>query len=169
MSPGHRRYLLIDHCLGAGIFNFLLNAAIAWVLFRQMETVPLWGQQSIAGDTIGTAFMLPLLTTLIASRVVYGHVRKGRVSALAWPEASFGRRLPRWLSLRGALLGAACILVAGIPATRTLAAAGVGEMSLGGFVVFKAAFAAALAVLVTPLIARAALADGSTDAGPAAP
>jgi hypothetical protein len=164
MSPQQRRYLLLEQGIGAGIFNFVLNAAIAWAIFRQMETVPLWGQQSIAGDTIGTAFMLPLLTTLIGSRVVRGHVRKGRVAALAWPEASFGRRLPRWLSARGALLGAACILIAGIPATRSLEAAGIGEMSLGGFIVFKAAFAAVLAVLVTPLIARAALADGSTAA-----
>jgi hypothetical protein len=80
--------LLIDHCLGAGIFNFLLNAAIAWVLFRQMETVPLWGQQSIVGDTIGTAFMLPLLTTLIASADRARHVRR-----VAW-RRSRGRRRP---------------------------------------------------------------------------
>jgi hypothetical protein len=159
MSPQQRRYLLLEQGIGAGVFNVALNAAIAWALFRSMETVPLWGQQSIAGDTIGTSFMLPLLTTVIASRVVRRHVRAGRVDALAWPEASYGRRLPRVLSLRGALLGVACVVLAGIPATRALAAAGIGEMSLGGFVVFKAIFAGALAAVVTPIIARLALGD----------
>jgi hypothetical protein len=160
MSSGHRRYLLLDQGIGAGVFNVVLNAAIAWVLFRRMDAVPLWGQQSIVGDTLGTSFMLPLMTTLIASRIVYRHVRLGRVPALAWPEASFGRRLPRRLSLRGALLGAVCLVVAGAPAIRALAVVGVDEMSLGRFIVFKAIFAGALATVVTPLIARLALADG---------
>jgi hypothetical protein len=158
MSPEHRRYLLLEQGIGAGVFNFVLNAAIAWVLFRQMETVPLWGQQSIAGDTIGTAFMLPLLTTLIASRVVRGHVRRGRVPAWA-ADAPVWQRMPRGLFLRGLVLGVVCLVVAGLPATSALGAAGVAEMSFGGFVVFKALFAAALAIVVTPVIARLALAD----------
>ena len=158
MSPLHRRYLLLEQGIGAGVFNFVLNAAIAWALFRQMETVPLWGQQSIAGDTIGTAFMLPLMTTLIASRIVRGHVRKGRVPA--WVSgASRWDRLPRGLFLRGVVLGIVCLVVAGLPATGALGVAGIAEMSFGNFIVFKALFAAALAVVVTPIIARLALAD----------
>jgi hypothetical protein len=160
MSPVHRRYLLLDQGIGAGIFNVLVNAGFAWLFFRNLSTVPLWGEQSIVGDTIGTAFILPLLTTLIASRIVRSHVRSGRVPALAWSEASsLGPRVPRWLSVRGALLGIVCIVVAGIPTTHMLAAAGVAEMSFGGFVAFKALFAGVLAVPVTPLVARAALAD----------
>ncbi len=159
MSSRHRRYLILEQGIGAGVFNVALNAAIAWVLFRQMETVPLWGTQSIVGDTIGTAFMLPLMTTLIAGRIVRGHVRAGRVTALAWPEAWLGRRVPRAQYARGALLGALCVIVVGLPATWALAAAPIHEMSLGRFVVFKAIFAGALATIVTPLIARLALAD----------
>ena len=37
MSPRHRRYLLLDQGIGAGILNLLLNAGIAWLLFRGME------------------------------------------------------------------------------------------------------------------------------------
>lgn len=160
MSPRQRRYLILEQGIGAGVFNVVLNAVIAWAMFRRMDAVPLWGQQSIVGDTLGTSFMLPLMTTLIASRIVYGHVRAGRVTALAWPEAWPGRRVPRPLYARGALLGALCVVVVGIPATWALAAAPVHEMSLGSFVVFKAIFAGALATVVTPLIARLALADG---------
>jgi hypothetical protein len=168
VSPEHRRYLVLEQGIGSGVFNLALNAAIAWLMFRGAATVPLWGQQSIAGDTLGTAFMLPLLTTLIASRVVRGHVRRGRVPAMAWPVASLGQHVPRRLGMRGAILGVVCLVAVALPATQALAAAGVAEMTLGRFVVFKALFAAGLAVVVTPLIARAALADGAAPAHPRA-
>jgi hypothetical protein len=54
MSPEHRRFLVLEQGIGSALFNFVLNGAIAWLLFRSFERVPLWGQQSIAGDTIGT-------------------------------------------------------------------------------------------------------------------
>jgi hypothetical protein len=159
MSPRHRQYLMLEQGVGAGIFNLLLNGAIAWLVFRGATTVPLWGQQSIGGDTIITAFMLPFLTTLIASRVVRGHVRKGSVPAFAWNGSRLAAWMPSGLTLRGALLGAVGVVVAGIPTTHLLARLGIVEMTFGGFVVFKALFAAVLATIVTPLIARAALAD----------
>jgi len=64
VSPAQRRYLLLEQGVGAAGFNFLLNAAIAWLMFRGADVVPLWGQQSIAGDTIGTSIILPFLTCL---------------------------------------------------------------------------------------------------------
>jgi hypothetical protein len=162
MSSHHRRYLVLEQGIGAGLFNVVLNAAIAWLLFRGMTTVPLWGAQSIGGDTIGTTFFLPLLTTLIASRVVRGHVRRGRVAALAWSDAGLTRRLPTGLALRGTVLGVLCLLLVGLPTMQALAAAGVVEMGFGRFVTFKALFAGALAVIVTPIVACAALADGTS-------
>ena len=160
MSPRHWRYLLVEQGIGAGVFNVVLNAAIAWLMFRGATTVPLWGQPSIGGDTLGTAVILPLLTTRIASRIVRGHVRAGHVPAMAWPAAPLGR-LPRGLVARGAILGAVCLVAVGIPTTQALAAADVGTMGFGGFIVFKALFAGVLATLVTPLVARLALADAS--------
>jgi hypothetical protein len=159
MSSRHRRYLLLDQGIGAGIVNFLLNAVIAWLLFRGMEVVPLWGQQSIAGDTIGTAFVLPFLSTLIASAVVRSQVRAGYVSAVALSARSALHRLPRGLARRGAVLGLIGVVLTGLPTAALLDAAGVVEMAPREFIVFKALFAAALGALVTPVIARAALAD----------
>jgi hypothetical protein len=159
MSPVHRRYLLLEQGIGAGVVNLAINAAIAWAMFRGMTTVPLWGDLSIGGDTIGTTFFLPFLTTLFASRAVRGHVRRGRVPALPWGDPP-GRRVPRGLAARGALLGVLCVLVVGLPTAHGLDAAGVAAMSFGDFLVFKALFAAVLGMLVTPVVARAALADG---------
>src|SRR5947207_13222996 len=84
VSQAQRRYLLLEQGVGAAGFNFLLNAAIAWLMFRGADVVPLWGQQSIAGDTIGTSVILPFLTCLIATRLVRGHVRSGKVAPLGW-------------------------------------------------------------------------------------
>src|SRR5438874_2612083 len=88
MSPAVRRYLLLEQGVGAAVFNLVLNAAIAWAMFRSVAVVPLWGQQSIMGDTIGTCFLLPLLTCLIATRLVRSHVRAGKVAALGWTRTS---------------------------------------------------------------------------------
>ena len=159
MSPRHRRYLLLDQGIGAGIVNLLLNAGIAWLLFRGMEVVPLWGQQSIAGDTIGTAFVLPFLSTLIASAVVRSQVRSGYVSAVALSARSALGRLPRSLAGRGAVLGLIGVVLTGLPTAAALDAVGVAQMAFGDFITFKAMFAAVLGALVTPVIARAALAD----------
>ena len=161
MSSRHRRYLLLDQGIGAGVVNLLINAGIAWLLFRGMEVVPLWGQQSIAGDTIGTAFVLPFLSTLVASAIVRSQVRSGYVPAIALSATSVLRKLPRSLAGRGAVLGAICIVATGLPTAAALDAAGVAEMAFGQFVTFKALFAAALGALVTPVIARAALADAT--------
>jgi len=75
---------------------------------------------------------------------------------------SFGQDLlflPRGLAARGAVLGLACLVAVGIPATGLLGALGIATMPFARFVTFKALFAAALAIVVTPFIARAALAD----------
>jgi hypothetical protein len=161
MSPRHRTYLLVEQGIGAGIFNVVINAAIAWVFFHGMSTVPLLGDQSIMGDTIATTFMLPLLTAIIAGRIVRAHVRTGHVPAWSW-TAGLARMIPRSLGARGAALGVLCVLLIGIPTTKALGAMGVTEMSFWGFIAFKALFAGVLATVVTPLIARASLADAES-------
>ena len=158
MSPRHWTYLTLEQGVGAGVFNVLLNAGIAWLVFRGMPSVPLLGDQSIAGDTIVTAFMLPWLTSLIGGRIVRGHVRSGHVPPLPWSPA-VARFMPRSLGLRGAVLGIACVVAVGFPTVRALGATGVTEMSLARFIAFKALFAGALGLIVTPFIARTALAD----------
>jgi hypothetical protein len=159
MSPRHRRYLLLDQGVGSVVVNLAVNAAIAWLLFRGATTVPLWGSQSIAGDTLATAFLLPFLSTLIASAVVRGQVRSGYVPRLSLSDGSPLQRLPAGLAGRGAVLGGLGLLTAGLPTAAGLDAIGVADMAFGDFVLFKAVFAAALGAVVTPVIARVALAD----------
>src|SRR5262249_42490303 len=134
MSSRHRRYLLLEQGVGAGIVNVLLNAAIAWLVFRGAARVPLWGQQSIGGDTIVTTFMRPFMTALIATRIVRGQVRDGHVPGLALAASSVLQGLQsRSPSGRGAVIGAVCIVLVGVPATLVLGALGVSEMTFGSF------------------------------------
>lgn len=91
--------------------------------------------------------------------VVRGQVRAGYVLGLSLPDDSALRRLPDGRVARGATLGLVALVAVGLPTAAALGALGVAEMPFERFVAFKALFAAALGVLVTPLIARLALAD----------
>lgn len=168
LSARHRRLLWLDQGIGSAVFNFLLNAGIAWLLFHSAEVVPLWGQSSIAGDTLATAFILPLLTSLIVSRMVAGQVAAGHIPPLAGPP---GSRFLALLAGRGALgcgllLGAAGMLAAATPVILWFQWAGPRALDLGAFLWFKASFAAALAAVVTPVIGLAALLRASARTAP---
>ena len=157
MSPAHRRFLVLDEGVGSVVVNLIINGIIAILMFRGASTVPLWGQQSIAGDTIGTTFFLPLFTSLIATPLARGQVRAGRFPAVE--GTPFGLQwMPRRALWRGALLGVICVILVAPPTLAVLTHLGVTQQSFWGFVVFKALFAAALGVVVTPLIALWAIA-----------
>jgi hypothetical protein len=155
MSSEHRRYLLLEHGLGSAAVNFVLNGAIAWLMFRGVTSVPLWGSQSIAGDTIGTSLFLPLITCVLVTRIARAHVGAGRVAPIGCSPMS--QLVLRWLPAgtvrRGVSLGLTSIALPGALTVGALAALGVAEMPRGSFLVFKASFAAVLAALVTPVIA----------------
>ncbi|HVN83806.1 MAG TPA: hypothetical protein VMW17_03080 [Candidatus Binatia bacterium] len=138
--------------------NLAINAAIAYLTFRGARTVPLWGQQSIAGDTIGTTFFLPLITCLIVTPLVGRQVRTGQVPLFRGKSPGFNWA-PRRTLWRGVLLGLISTLVVAPVALIILATCGVAHQGFWSFVLFKAAFAAALGVLVTPLIALWAITE----------
>jgi hypothetical protein len=48
LTPAQRRFVLLDNGVGAFVVNLLLNGAIAWLLFRKVTHVPMWGQRPSA-------------------------------------------------------------------------------------------------------------------------
>ena len=161
MSPAHRRYLILEQGVGAAIFNFVLNGIIAWLMFRTRDRVPLWGQPSIAGDTIGTSLLLPLITTLIVTPVARRQVRAGRFASLGWTRATHPTLgwLPQHTVARAFVLGLVSMTALSPLTLLVLALLHVAHLDLWSFIVFKAGFAAAEALLVTPLIALWAIAE----------
>jgi hypothetical protein len=163
LASPHRTYALRDQGIGAAVFNLVINGVLAYLMFRSLAAVPLWGAQSIAGDTIGTGFFLPFMTCLIVTPLTWRQVRRGALPAPAWTRIDHPMlaRLPQRPATRGALLGLLGAALAAPPALFGLAVMGVAELDFWSFVAFKSVFAAILAAIVSPVIALAALGDTS--------
>lgn len=160
LSPAHKKFLTVDQSVGPAVFNFFLNAAIAWAIFRTHETVPLWGQQSIAGDTIATAFILPFLTGLIVTPLVGRQVKQGKFSALplGTVPGAISILAGRTTFVRSLVIGAVGVVAFGLPAVGVwVVLGGPAELGLTPFIWTKAAFAGLLAAVLTPVISWAAL------------
>ena len=160
MSPALKRFLLLEEGVGSIVANVIINGAIVFLLFHGASRVPLWGQQSIAGDTVATAFFLPFFTTLMVTPLARRALRAGRFEALEWERDV--PRLLRWLPAgtlaRGLVLGLLCAALVAPPSVAAFAALGVTEQTFPGFLAFKVTFAAALGAPLTPLIALMAIA-----------
>ncbi len=165
MSPEHKRFLLVEQGVGSVVVNLAINGLIAFLMFRGAAAVPLWGQQSIAGDTIGTTFFLPLITCLIVTPLARRQVLAGRVAPAVGTPLGL-QWMPSRTLWRGATLGVISAVAVAPPAIAALVALGVAQQSFWGFVAFKAVFAAALGAVVTPLIALWAIAGNGCQSQP---
>lgn len=166
MSHDYRKYLVGQGIIGAGI-NFVLNGAIGWMLYRHLPRIPLYGQQSIAGDIVVTSFLLPMLACLIATPLIRSEVRKARLPAASWlrPGSSRTAHVPGNLLLRAVVLGVLSALLMAPVTIWALHTLGVDGLQFWTFVAFKATFAAVLAAVTTPMAAAWALEDGLLTSG----
>lgn len=163
LDADHRRYLLLDHGVGALVANAVINGVIAWLVFPAGSPIPFWGDRSVAGDTLATGFLLPFITSVVVHRIVRAQVTRGRVRAL--PPDTLA--LPSWShsSTRvGAIVGAAGVALVALPVVLALDATGVDSLSHPAFIAFKATFAAIFGLVVTPPLAWCALVRASHDA-----
>jgi hypothetical protein len=166
LSGDQRRFMFWHAIVGAAIVNFVLSALIAWLSVRSEDSVPRWAvplldKPSTIADTVGTFFILPLLTCLIFTAVARRELRHGRVSPLgwSWSPKSVLRRLPRRTFRRGLALGALCTAALGPPAVTLIVIIGVDDLSVGEFVTYKAVFGVILGMIVTPIVALWALSE----------
>lgn len=143
-----------EQVIGAAVVNWLVNAGLAWLVFRQMSQVPFFGASSIVGDTFGTAVLLPLFVTLVATPTFRSMLAR-RVVLL--PQAGIRRLpLPQQPLLLGLALGLLAALTLAPLALCLLAWLDVRAMAFSDFLLFKAGFAALLAALITPLVLQCA-------------
>ena len=56
--------------------------------------MPLIEGPSVVVDTVGTFFVLPFLTTLLITTVIWKEMREGHLTRLPLPPGSVGERLP---------------------------------------------------------------------------
>jgi hypothetical protein len=160
LSDEHRRWLLINAVAIAAIVNAILSALIAWGSAAAEDTVPLWdvplfGGPSTITDTVGTFFILPFLTTVVITTVTWREIEAGHLTPLA--ERPFFRRIPATRARRGVWFGLICMALLAPVAVVLLIALDYGDIDVGEFVLYKAIFGVVLGLVVTPVIAVAAM------------
>jgi hypothetical protein len=164
LTPAHKRFLLRDALLIAAFINAGLSALIAWLVTLgedevPLAAVPLAEGPSVIVDTVGTFFVLPFLTTLIITTVVWAELRSGHLARVPLMPGSLAARFPDTRLRRGAVIGLLCMLALGPLAVVVLLLIDYGDISVGEFVLYKAIFGIVLGALVTPPIAMVAFGD----------
>jgi len=154
----------------ASVLNFLINAAISWLVFHNTNMLTVWGVGGIGVDLLATGFLLPFLTCLIVSNIIAGQVRSGKIApdtrgSVANPGAN-----PSWhqrtILIRSLWLGAAGVLLAASPVVLTLTLFEPTTIRLWSFILFKGIWAGALAGAITPFITRWAVTSASPTSDP---
>jgi hypothetical protein len=170
LSVEQRRYVFARSSLGGAVINALLNGAIGWGITFGLATFPIWKLPGVAGDLVATAFGVTFGTCLGAKLTVRWDIARGKVAALAPPSLAppggsgtgpWLRRLPEGVLRRSLWLGLLSIPVFALPVLLALWLTGEPDMERLTFVALKAAFSAAEAAVVTPLIVLAVLLDMS--------
>ena len=164
LTAAHRRFLIRDALVIAAVVNATLSALIAWLVTVGEDevpnaAVPLVEGPSVVVDTVGTFFVLPFLTTLAITTVVWKEMREGHLSRVPLPPGSLADRLPDTRLRRAVWIGLLCLLVFGPLGAVVLLLLDYGGISIGEFVIYKAIVGVLLGALVTPPIAMVAFAD----------
>jgi hypothetical protein len=159
----NRRWIVVNALFVTALINIAVNGSIAFLSVQGAQQIPLWSidETSTVTDTLGTLFLLPLITCVLCTSVVWRDRRAGRLDRIR----GLPRRrpvlalLPKQRILRGVAFGALCLAVFAIPVTLLLVATGLGDLSRGEFIAYKTAFAVGGGARVTPAIALRAMAD----------
>jgi hypothetical protein len=164
LTPAHRRFLWRDAVLIAAIANGVLNALFAWLFTLNEDEIPqakapLVGGPSIIVDTVATCFILPFLTTLVITTVIWGEMRKGHLSRVPRPPSALFDRLRHTRLRRATLIGLLCLFVFGPISALGILLFDYADISVGAFVLYKTIFGIVLGAVVTPPIAMLAFGD----------
>ena len=163
LSDRHRHFLWIEQGLHPLGINIVLNGAIAWLLLRAHETVPLWGEPSMGIDLLATGLLLPFIMCQIVSRVIAKQVRDGKLPPL--PASQIGaqglhRRSITVRALVVTLFGFGC---GAAPVVAILTLANAEPAPFAGFVIWKGVWAGLLAMVLSPPIAWWSLSAASLE------
>lgn len=155
--------MVLNALLITAVLNLIVNGAIDLVSIAGKGPIPFWGPPLIKPNTvwtiIGTLFLLPLITTLLATTAIRRDIQHGTLT----PLTSIGHSdaLPETRFRRGLVFGGLITLFAAPPIVVVLALIGIGDLSHVQYTAWHIAFAIVLGALVTPVIALCAMTDRS--------
>lgn len=168
LSDQHRRFLVMDQGVHTFAINTVLNGAIAWLILRGHEEVPLWGDAAMGPDLLATGVLLPLLMCQIVSRIIAKGVASGKIPPLEAQNISTRGMHRRSLLVRSLVLAVVATACASAPLVSLLHLANAQPVAFGSFVLFKALWAGLLAAMISPPMAFWAIAAASAAKAPAA-
>jgi hypothetical protein len=160
----NRRWLVVNGIFVTALINIMVNAAIDFASLGARDSVPMWGAPlvgpSVLWTVVGTLFLLPLFTCALATGAIRRDIRRGSIERIE-PDGAHGwnGRLPAGRWRRGAEIGGLAVIVLGPPTLLLLAILGFPGLDRGQYVAWQTAYAVLLGMIVTPLIALAAMAD----------
>jgi hypothetical protein len=152
----HTAYLLRETAVSV-VINAALSLLVAWLVFGRSGAASVDDAQAFAVDFLPQALILSLMSSLVPGALTRHRVRQGQIA----PLAPLARPVPRNLLWRSVLLGVVAMLVAGGAALLLSLALWTGPLPLQTVYAIKTVFGVLLAVPVTLLAVRAALADGA--------
>jgi hypothetical protein len=168
LLPEHRRWILLNALLVGAAINLLANGGIAWISVIGQHKIPLWSvplidKPSTITDTVGTLFLLPLITCVLCTTAVWHDLATERLRPLTgttgWDELS--AKLPATRLRRGLVVAVFCTALLAPVSVLVLVAIDFGGLSVTQFVLYKAVLGVVLGAIVTPVIALLAMADPS--------
>lgn len=152
------RYIRVETAISVGI-NSVLSAVAFLIVFGAEGPVPIWGAGGLVLDGLPQGFMIALMGTLVPGLLTARRLRSGTVEPVPAISDSLAARLPKnlvalalTLAVVTALVGTAVFALACLLTAR----AQVESWTLA--LIVKIAFGAILALVVTPIGLRAALA-----------
>jgi hypothetical protein len=160
----NRRWIFVNALLVTALINVVVNVAIDLLSLGGRDSVPMWGAPivgpSVLWTVIGTLFLLPRITCVLTTGAVRRDIRRGTLEPLRPDQAHrWLAELPAGRWRRGAEIGAFAVIILAPPTLLLLAILGFPDLDRTQYVVWQTAYAVALGMIVTPLIALAAMAD----------
>jgi len=162
ITQQHWRWVTLNALIGTAITNLVVNFGIVLFSARGVHHVPTWTisavHPGVTSDLLGILFTLPLITCILVSLGLRRELADGKLPYV--DAAVFGRW--RMLTIastgkRALRFGGMTILLAGPPLLIATAIAARHGMSHNEFVAFHVAMTVTLGILVTPVIALAAM------------
>ena len=161
MNRNHFKFLIIEQVILAFIINYIVNAAIGYVAYRGISTLPMWGMKSIVGDSIIMTFLLTIIVCFVVTMTTHKKVRSGHLESLSWRRSSNAilAKLPQNNFWRSLVLAVVFTIIVTPIVIGALILLNINEMTHMTFVIYKGFLAGFLAILVAPLAAICALGD----------
>jgi len=75
VNRSHYKFLIVEQVILAFIINYLVNAAIGYVVYRGISTLRLWGMKSIVCDSIIMIFLLTIIVVFVVTLSTHKKVK----------------------------------------------------------------------------------------------